>query len=88
MSDVVVLHQAGRDTAHYCDSFGFIEVPVFLAQEQNKTNPLETAEKSTEQNYNMIDGQLNNTPPQEAEPACRAGSEGRRWGACFCPGTG
>lgn len=66
VSDVVVLHQAGRDTAHYCDSFGFTEVPVFLEQEQSKTNPLETAEKSTEQNYNMIDGQLNNTPPQES----------------------
>lgn len=31
VSDVVVLHQDGKDTAHFCDSFGFTEVPRFLA---------------------------------------------------------
>lgn len=30
VSDVVVLHQDGRDTAHFCDSAGFTEVPQFL----------------------------------------------------------
>lgn len=30
VSDVVVLHQDGKDTAHFCDSFGFTEVPRFL----------------------------------------------------------
>lgn len=29
VSDVVVLHQNGKDTAHYVDSFGFKEVPGF-----------------------------------------------------------
>ena len=31
VSDVVVLHQDGKDTAHYCDRTGFTEVPEFLA---------------------------------------------------------
>ena len=31
VSDIVVLHQDGKDTAHYCDRTGFTEVPEFLA---------------------------------------------------------
>lgn len=34
----------------------------------DKNNPLQTVEFSTEQNYNMIDGILNNTPPPPAQP--------------------
>ena len=128
VSDVVVLHQNGQDTAHYVDSFGFTQVPEFFIQrekqltpdalltgeniqtprgsflvtdmsrEQMETasygfhhesedgkylimgngtqafavaveqpqreNPLRTAELSTEQNENMIDGIINNTPPE------------------------
>lgn len=30
VSDVVVLHENGVDTAHFCDSIGFVEVPQFL----------------------------------------------------------
>jgi hypothetical protein len=30
VSDIVVLHQNGMDTAHYCDSVGFSQVPEFL----------------------------------------------------------
>lgn len=30
VSDVVVLHQNGQDTAHYVDSFGFTQVPEFF----------------------------------------------------------
>lgn len=30
VSDVVVLHQNGQDTAHYVDSFGYKDVPEFL----------------------------------------------------------
>ena len=30
VSDIVVLHQGGKDTAHYCDRAGFSEVPEFL----------------------------------------------------------
>ena len=34
VSDIVVLHQDGKDTAHYCDRFGFSQVPEFLQPEQ------------------------------------------------------
>ena len=50
VSDIVVLRNGDTETAHYCDSFGFTEVPEFLQQEQ-------TAEK-----WNGIDGLLNDKP--------------------------
>ena len=34
VSDIVVLHQNGKDTAHYCDRTGFSEVPEFLQPAQ------------------------------------------------------
>lgn len=71
VSDVVVLHQGGKDTAHYCDSFGFQQVPEFLRE-----NPLRTAELLTEQNENMIDGVINNTPSMgELEAKVKAGEQ-------------
>lgn len=64
VSDVVVIRQNGQDTAHYCDSFGFAEVPEFLQPE----NYLKNTEMSLEDDYGMIDGIVNNgkkevTPP-------------------------
>ncbi len=135
VSDVVVLHQNGQDTAHYVDSFGYKEVPEFLQEQPQLTpdslktgekiqtprgsfsltamsveqmkaagyglhhtsddgkylimangtlafavaaqppeNHLKTAEQTTEQNYNMIDGQINNTPTvDELEAKVKAG---------------
>ena len=71
VSDVVVLHQNGHDTAHYCDSVGFQQVPEFLRE-----NPLRTAELSTEQNENMIDGVLNNALSLgELEAKAKAGEQ-------------
>lgn len=71
VSDVVVLHQGGKDTAHYCDNFGFQQVPEFLRE-----NSLRTAELSTEQNENMIDGVINNTPSMgELEAKVKAGEQ-------------
>lgn len=71
VSDVVVLHQNGQDTAHYCDSVGFQQVPEFLRE-----NPLRTAELSIEQNENMIDGVLNNAPSLgELEAKAKAGEQ-------------
>ena len=71
VSDVVVLHQNGQNTAHYCDSVGFQQVPEFLQE-----NPLRTAELSTEQNENMIDGVLNNAPSLgELEAKAKAGEQ-------------
>ena len=58
VSDVVVLHQNGQDTAHYTDSIGFVDISKDFLLE----NPLKAAELSTEQNANMIDGIINNAP--------------------------
>jgi len=64
VSDVVVIHQNGQDAAHYCDRFGFSEVPEFFEPE----NYLKNAEMGMEDDYSMIDGIVNNgkkevTPP-------------------------
>ena len=73
VSDVVVLHQNGQDTAHYVDSFGYKDVPEFLQPE----NHLKATEQTTEQNENMIDGIINNEPPaptvEELEAKVKAG---------------
>ena len=72
VSDVVVLHQNGQDTAHYVDSLGYKDVPEFLQPK----NYLKAAEQTTEQNYNMIDGQINNTPTAaELEEKAKAGEQ-------------
>ena len=136
VSDIVVLHQNGGNTAHYVDSIGFQNVPEFLQEkqpqlipdehltgEQIKTprgsfyvsdmsveqmkeagyglhhqsddgkylimgngtrafaiaaeqweNPLKATEQTTEQNENMIDGIINNTPSvDELEAKVKAG---------------
>lgn len=46
VSDIVVLHQDGKNTAHYCDRFGFSQVPEFLQERQPELTPdaLETGE--------------------------------------------
>ena len=36
VSDIVVLHQNGQDTAHYVDSIGYQQVPEFLQPTQEK----------------------------------------------------
>ena len=138
VSDVVVLHQNGQDTAHYVDSFGYKDVPEFFKEQEKALIPddletgetiktprgtfyvttmsreqmeaagyglhhqsddgkylimgngtrafaitaeqpenyLKTAEQTTEQNYNMIDGQINNTPTAaELEEKAKAGGQ-------------
>lgn len=69
MSDVVVLREYGKDTAHYCDRIGFTEVPQFLnpQQAQGKENPLRTAEMTIEDDYGMIDGVINNGRRDESQ---------------------
>ena len=75
VSDVVVLHQDGQDTAHYVDRGDFKQIPEFLQEKQpQRENPLKVAEQTTEQNYNMIDGRINNTPTvDELEAKVKAG---------------
>ncbi len=58
VSDIIALNVNDRLSFHYVDSFGFVEQPHFLSQR----NYLETAEKSVEQNYNHLDGIINNKP--------------------------
>ena len=71
VSDVVVLNRSGKEEAHYCDSIGFTPVPEFMRE-----SPIKTAEMSTEQNYNMIDGTLNNAPSMgELEARAKAGEQ-------------
>lgn len=71
----MILRHGDRQAAHYCDSYGFREVPQFLQERQRQQeNPLKTAELSTEQNENMIDGRINNTPSVgELEAKVKAG---------------
>lgn len=39
VSDVVVLHQDGQNTAHYVDSFGYKSVPEFFCRSKNSLPP-------------------------------------------------
>ena len=71
VSDIVVINRSGKEEAHYCDSIGFTPVPEFMRE-----SPIKTAEMSTEQNYNMIDGILNNAPSMgELEAKAKAGEQ-------------
>lgn len=45
VSDIVVLHQDGKDTAHYCDRFGFSQVPEFLELERAKEVTIPTPDQ-------------------------------------------
>lgn len=55
VSDILAIKQNGEVSYHYCDSVGFRELPDF-----NISNYLKNAEISTEDDYGMIDGILNN----------------------------
>ena len=73
VSDVVVLHQNGQDTAHYVDSIGYKEVPGFWKQPEN---PLKHVEDTIEQNDNNFDGIINNTPTvDELEKKAKSGEQ-------------
>ena len=75
VSDVVVLHQNGQDTAHYVDSSGYRQVPEFL-QPPEKENPLKHVEDTIEQNDNNFDGIINNTPSvDELEKKAKFGEQ-------------
>ena len=75
VSDVVVLHQNGQDTAHYVDSSGYRQVPEFL-QSPEKENPLKHVEDTIEQNDNNFDGIINNTPSvDELEKKAKSGEQ-------------
>lgn len=56
VSDIVALKQNGIVSYHFCDSFGFKELPDF----QKPENALKNAEMAMEDDYGMIDGIINN----------------------------
>ena len=69
VSDIVAIKRDGKVSCHYCDSFGFEQIPGFLPD-----NPLKNAEMAVEDDYGMIDGILNNgqrQPPQRELPEKR-----------------
>ena len=72
MGDIVVFRQDGQQTAYYVDAGAeYRQVPEFLQE-----SPIKAAEMTTEQNYNMIDGVLNNAPTMgELEARVKAGEQ-------------
>ena len=74
MGDIVVFRQDGKQTAYYVDEGAdYRQVPEFFAQQESH---IKTAEMSTEQNYNMIDGMMNNAPSmEELEARAKAGEQ-------------
>ena len=59
VSDIVAIKRDGKVSCHYCDSFGFEQVPGFLPD-----NPLKNAEMVVEDDYGMIDGIINSGPKE------------------------
>ena len=59
VSDIVAIKRDGKVSCHYCDSFGFQQIPGFLPD-----NPLKNAEMAVEDDYGMIDGIINNGPKE------------------------
>ena len=72
VSDIVAIKQDGKVSCHYCDSFGFQQIPGFLPD-----NPLKSAEMTVEDDYGMIDGVINNgtkePPVAQLEQQARSG---------------
>ena len=60
VSDIVAIKRDGKVSCHYCDSFGFAEVPGFLPD-----NTLKNTEMAVEDDYGMIDGIINNGPKEQ-----------------------
>ena len=60
VSDVIALNLNGQTECYYTDSFGFYKLPSFLERE----NALKNAEMMLEDDYNMIDGIVNNGPKE------------------------
>ena len=56
VSDIIAIKESGKVSYHYVDSTDFVELPDFKLPE----NYLKNAEMSTEDDYGMIDGIINN----------------------------
>ena len=71
VSDIIALRQGDQVSCHYVDNFGFAEIPNFLPPE----NYLRNAEMSTEDDYDSIDGIINNGPKQPEPSVPRESTE-------------
>ncbi len=72
VSDIIAIRLDGVLTCHYCDSYGFKQLPDFIQPE----NYLKNAEMSLEDDLGMIDGIINNGPKAtvaELEQQARSG---------------
>ena len=63
VSDIVAIRRESVLTCHYVDRFAFTELHGFLSPD----NPLKNAEMAMEDDYNMIDGIINNGPKERRE---------------------
>lgn len=63
VSDVIALKLDSQVTCYYTDSFGFEKLPDFLSRDElSRENYLHNAEMLLEDDYNMLDGIVNNGP--------------------------
>ena len=74
VSDIIAIRLDGMLSFHYCDSYGFKQLPDFIQPE----NYLKSAEMSMEDDLGMIDGIINNGPKEgptvaELEAQVKAG---------------
>ena len=72
VSDIIAIRLNGVLTCHYCDSYGFKQLPDFIQPE----NYLKNAEMSLEDDLEMIDGIINNgskATAAELEQQARSG---------------
>ena len=53
VSDVVVLHKSGKDTAYYCDLAGWQEVPGFLSGSPGEQYSNETVENDAFNDFEL-----------------------------------
>jgi hypothetical protein len=60
VSDIVAIRKDGVVSCHYVDSIGFQELSNFLQPD----NYLKSAEMQMEDDYDMVDGVINNGPKQ------------------------
>ena len=65
VSDVIVLKLDHEIKSYYTDSFGFKELPGFMPD----GNPLHNAEMALEDDFNMLDGMINNGARNEEKSA-------------------
>lgn len=70
VSDVIALKLDGQVTCYYTDSFGFEKLPDFLSRDELfRENYLHNAEMLLEDDYNMLDGIVNNGPREGVSQA-------------------